>query len=87
MSRPISEAEHLKRVVIDYEDWTKKAKTPHPTQPEEGYYAMSWRWPPEWGEPVERFTAESPWGRPSEHLRFANGERVKRLLVAIQGYD
>lgn len=65
----------------------RKANERNPDEPEPGFKRMSWTWPKEWGEPVERWPWRSPWGLSCETLVFANRERVKRLTVPVHGYD
>jgi len=58
----------------------------NPDEPEPGVKYLLWRWPTEWGNPIERFPSRSPWGRPCETLVFNNRERVKRFTIPIHGW-
>jgi hypothetical protein len=60
-------------------------------EPEPGYKHMGWKWPKEWGNPVDQWLCPtsclSMWGRPYEVLVFANRLHIRRLTVPVHGYD
>jgi hypothetical protein len=75
----------------EWEVYAARARKLHERNPEEplkGYKRLTWVPPASWGEPVERWTwVPAEHGIPTETTVYVGGQRVRRLLRPVHGWD